>query len=94
MTSFFDRESIQIGKDRIHVLVGKVDLRHRPVFGNHAFPEFCLQFSRRKPRVDIAHRRGLLERTLTDSFDGMTATAVFLKENLTSDPELAGVGGI
>src|SRR5512133_1046403 len=31
ISSFLDSESIEIGKDRIHVLVGKVDLRHRPV---------------------------------------------------------------
>jgi hypothetical protein len=41
-TSFLDRESIEIGKDRVDILVGKVDLRHRPVSGNHAFPEFRL----------------------------------------------------
>src|SRR5664279_5072447 len=93
MKSFLDRESVEIGKDRIRVLVGKFDLRHRPVFGNHALPQFRLQLSRRKPGVDIAHPWGLLERALADSFDGMTATAIFLKDGLTSCLQLAGVGG-
>ena len=85
MTSFCDRESIEIGKDRIDVLVGKVDLRQSPVFGNHALPEFCLQLSRCKPGVDIAHRWGLLEQALADGFDGLTTTAIFLKDDLTSN---------
>jgi len=41
-TSFLDRESIEIGKDRIDILVGEVDLRHGPMSGNHALPEFRL----------------------------------------------------
>jgi hypothetical protein len=28
-TSFLDRERIEIGQDRIDVLIGKIDLRHR-----------------------------------------------------------------
>jgi hypothetical protein len=34
------------------------------VLGNHALPQFRPQFSRRKPGIDIVHRRGLLEWTL------------------------------
>jgi hypothetical protein len=93
-TSFLDRERIEIGKDRVNVFVGKVDLRHRPVFGNHALPEFCLQLPRDEPGVDIAHRRGLLERALAGGFDGMTAAAILLKDNLASAPEQIRVAGI
>lgn len=84
--SFLDRESVEIGKDRIRVLVGKFDLRHRPVFGNHALPQFRLQFSRRKPGIDIAHRRGLLEWTLANGLNGVTSAAVLLKDDLASGP--------
>src|SRR6516165_10299681 len=54
--SFRARESIQVRKDRMHILVGKVDLRHFLVLGDLAFGEFCLQLSRIKPSVDVAHR--------------------------------------
>jgi hypothetical protein len=39
-TLLLDGERMEIGQDRIDVLVGKIDLQHRPVFGNHALPEF------------------------------------------------------
>jgi hypothetical protein len=82
----FDRESIEIGKYRICIFVGKIDLWHRPVFGNHALPQFRLQFSPRKPGTDIAHRRGLLEWTLANGLNGVTSAAVLLKDDLASGP--------
>ena len=53
-TSFLDRKRIEVRKDRVDVLFGKVDLRHGPVQGNHAFLEFRLQLAQREPGVDIA----------------------------------------
>src|SRR6516225_7697750 len=80
--SFRARESIEVRKDRMHILVGKVDLRHFLVLGDLAFGEFCLQLSRIKPGVDVAHRWGFVERALPKGFDGVAASAFFLKDGL------------
>jgi len=40
--SFPDRKGIEMGKDRVSVLAGKVDLRHGAVPEHRAFPEFRL----------------------------------------------------
>jgi hypothetical protein len=56
------------------------------VFGNHALPQFRLQFSPRKPGIDIAHRRGLLEWTLANGLNGVTSAAVLLKDDRASGP--------
>jgi hypothetical protein len=89
-----DRESIEVGKDRIHVLVGKGDLRHFLVLGHLALRELRLQLSWIKTGVDITHWRSLVERALANLFDGVTTRAVFLKDDLSSCLWLAGVGGV
>ena len=71
--------SIEVGKYRVYVLVGKGDLRHFLVLRNLAFGELCLQFSWIKPAVDITHRWRSLERTLANGFDGVAASAFLLK---------------
>jgi hypothetical protein len=82
--SFPDRESIEVRKDCMHTLIGKVDLRHFLVSRNLALGEFRLQLSWIKPGVDIAHRWGFVERALANGFDGMAASAFFLKDDLAS----------
>src|SRR6516162_4558478 len=80
--SFRGRESIEVRKDRMHILVGKVDLRHFLVLGDLAFGEFCLQFTERGVCVTVATRWGFVERALPKGFDGVAATAFFLKDGL------------
>jgi hypothetical protein len=62
-----DRESVQVGHNRIRVLVGKFDLRH--------FLPFA-QFLRMKSEVDITHRRGILE--ITNRFNRVPTPAISL----------------
>src|SRR5262245_31227970 len=76
--------SIEVGKYRVHVFVGKGDLRHFLVLGHLAFGELFLQFSWIEPTVDITHRWGSLERTLANGFDGVAAPAFLLKNRLAS----------
>jgi hypothetical protein len=78
----------------MHVLVGKVDLRHVPVLGNLPLGELRLQLAWIKPAIDIAHRRGCLERALANGFDGVAAPAFVLKNGLASRRQLAGLGGV
>jgi hypothetical protein len=66
----------------MHVLVRKGDLRHFLVLGDLAFGELCLQLSRIKPGVDIAHRWGFVERALANGFDRVTPAAFFLEDDL------------
>ena len=91
---FFDRESIEVGHDRIHVLVGKFDLWHFLMPRNHALREFRLQLARIKPGIDIAHRWGFLEGAFASGFDSVAAPAFFLKDDLASCRYLAEVGGV
>jgi len=93
-SALFDRESIEVGEDRIRIFVGKFDLRHRPMLANHAFLEFSLQFLWGKPGVDIAHRRSFLKRTGTCGLDRVAAATVLLKDDLAPGFELAGIGGM
>jgi hypothetical protein len=84
LISFPYGKSIEVRKDRIHVLIGKSDLWHFLVLGNLAFGQLRLQLSWIKPGVDIAHWRGFVERALANGFDGVAATAFFLKNSLSS----------
>ena len=70
-TLFPNCKSIEIGKDRSRVLFGKVYLRHLLMPGNHPVHDLCLQLSWREPGVNIAHRRGYLERAVANGFHGV-----------------------
>ena len=62
--------------------------------GNHPVHDLCPQLLGCETGVNITHRRRYLERAVANSFDGVAAPALFLKDGLTSCLQLAGIGGI
>lgn len=85
-------KAVQMHKNGVGVFLREIDLRHALVLRDHSFHQLCLQFSRSKAGVDIAHGWRQLEWTVTDSANSMASTAIFLEKRLTSG-ELLRVGG-
>lgn len=91
---FPDCESIEIGKDRGCVLFGEIDLRHLLMPGNHPVHDLCPQLLGCEAGVNITHRRSYLERAVTNSFHGVAAPALLLKDCFSSSLQLVVPGCI
>ena len=75
---------IEVPHNRIRILAGELDLRHRSVPRDFSLQQLFLQLSRRIPRIDVAHGRGDLERALAHLPNSVAASALFLKNSLSS----------